>query len=160
MRSIFHKTGFSAARLSAAFLVGAVALGISTASQAGRAPSEITLASPDQALAFCKAGKMLPSDIDYISGSAGLAQYGSAASCAQQVPKKTMIKTALKVEGSRVKACKLVGAEAALAFCQSGNMGTYNIDYIYGKVGRTISGPGYGCVVNFSTTGIGTALCK
>jgi hypothetical protein len=39
-------------------------------------------------------------------------------------------------------------------------MGEWDIDYISGKVGKTINGPGYGCDVNFSTSSIGNAVCK
>jgi hypothetical protein len=39
-------------------------------------------------------------------------------------------------------------------------MGERHIDYISGKVTKTLPGPGYRCVVNFSTSTISKAICR
>ena len=122
---------------------------------------EITLATPDQALAYCKSGKMASGDVAYIAGTGGLAQFGPDQKCTQQVPSaKSRVSKAIEVKGKGVAECTMVAAKKATSFCNSGNMGTWNIDYIAGKVALTISGPGYGCGVGTSTSSIGTALCK
>lgn len=121
---------------------------------------EVILATPDQALAYCQSGKMPAGDIAYIAGAPGLAQYGPDQSCVQQVPTKIAVSQAIKVVGDHVKLCRLVGARKAIAFCQNGGVGEWDIDYVSGKVGKTLSGPGYGCVVNFSTSTIGNAICR
>jgi hypothetical protein len=138
----------------------AVVLAISLSGQASAATKEIVLASPAAALKYCQSGKMPSSDIDYIAGAAALAQYGPGQNCIQQAAAVDTVKKALQQSGKRVSACNLANAKAAITFCESGAMGEYDIAYIGGKVGKTISGPGYGCVVNFSTSGIGNALCK
>jgi hypothetical protein len=103
---------------------------------------------------------MPTNDVAYITGGPGLVQYGPGASCAQSVPKKGVITKAIKVHGKNVSECFLLGASKAVTLCDDGGIGTYNIDYISGKIGHTISGPGYGCVANFSSSSIGTAVCK
>jgi len=144
----------------AAMLAAALVIGLPSASQAKKTgPVESTLASTSQALTYCKSGGMPANDVDYINGANGLAQYGSAKNCAQEVPSGGKVVKAIVVTKS-VGECKLASAKVALAFCNSGAMGEYDIDYIAGKIGQTISGPGYGCIVNFSTSGIGQALCK
>jgi hypothetical protein len=156
MPRIFNKTTSMIAVLSAV-----LAFGVTTASQAKKSGLvESNLASTDQALTYCQSGGMPAGDVAYISGAGGLSQYGSAKSCAQQTPKKGKVSKAIVVNGSTVAECKMASAKQALAFCNSGAMGTWDIDYIGGKVGQTVSGPGYGCSVNFSTSGIGQALCK
>lgn len=146
--------------LPAGIVAAALALGLAAPSQAFAAAKEVALPTPAQALTYCMSGKMLPSDIAYIAGPPGLAQYGPGSSCAQQVPVKTSLKKSLQITGKRVSECKLAGTAEALRFCQSGAMGEYDIAYIAGKVGKTLSGPGYGCVVNFSTSSIGNSICK
>jgi hypothetical protein len=99
-------------------------------------------------------------DIAYIAGGPGLVQYGPDQSCAQQVATKIKVAKSIQVVGTRVSECKLASATKAIAFCQSGAMGEWDIDYISGKVGKTLNGPGYGCVVNHSTSSIGNAICR
>ena len=157
MPRMFHKNAF----LLAGVPVGlAVALVMTLSGHASAATKEIVLASPKEALKYCKSGKMPSSDIDYISGSAALAQYGPGQNCIQQAAAVDTVKKAIQVSGKRVSACNLASAKSAVTFCESGAMGEYDIAYIVGKVGKTISGPGYGCTVNYSTSGIGNALCK
>jgi hypothetical protein len=147
--------------MTAGIVSAVFVLGMTVAGQASAATTqEISLATPAQGLTYCQSGKMASGDVAYISGGPGLVQEGPETSCTQAVVTKTKIKLAIEVDGAKVKECKLVSAMQAVAFCESGAMGTYNIDYIGGKVGKTMSGPGYGCVVNFSTSSIGTALCK
>lgn len=143
--------------LSAALVLGLTAFG---AFPAAAKTKEVTLATPDQALAYCQSGKMPSGDIAYIAGAPGLAQYGPDADCAQQVPTKTSVTKSVQVVGNRVSECKLAKTRKATQFCDSGAMGEWDIDYISGKVGKTLSGPGYGCVVNYSTSNIGNAICR
>ncbi len=126
---------------------------------AAPAPHEGFLVSAADALAYCKAGKLKAGAVAYINGSGGLAQFGPGTKCAQKVP-AGRVKTALVYKGTAVSSCPLAGPATAVSFCNSGAMGTYDIDYINGKVGLTISGPGYGCPVGTSTSGIGNALCN
>lgn len=121
---------------------------------------EVMLATSDQALTYCQSGKMAAGDIAYIAGGPGLVQYGPDQSCAQQVATKIKVMKSIQVVGTRVSECKLANAKNAVPFCQSGAMGEWDIDYISGKVGRTLNGPGYGCNVNFSTSSIGNAICR
>jgi hypothetical protein len=145
----------------AATAIVSVALGMAfDQASAASATREVTLATSDQALAYCQSGKMPGGDIAYIAGAPGLAQYGPDSSCAQQVPTKGAVRKAVQVVGSKVSECKLQGAKKAVLFCQDGSMGEWDIDYISGKVGKTLSGPGYGCVVNNSNSSIGNAICK
>ncbi len=139
----------------------AAALALAAAGQASAATKEVTLASPSQALTYCQSGGMPGNDIAYIAGAPGLAQYGQGDDCQQQVPpKKTVVTKSIQVVGSAVSECKLQSTKKSVAFCQSGAMGEWDIDYIAGRTGKTLSGPGYGCVVNFSTSSIGNAICK
>ena len=150
------------AGLPAGIVLAALATGMlaSAATPAAATTREVTLATSDQALTYCQSGKMPSGDVAYISGGPGLVQYGPDQSCAQQVAKKIAIAKAVQVVGSKVSECKLAGASKAISFCQSGSMGEWDIDYISGKVGKTLSGPGYGCVVNRSTSSIGNAVCR
>jgi enamine deaminase RidA (YjgF/YER057c/UK114 family) len=141
--------------VSAAFVLGLAASPASAATV-----QEITLATPAQGLTYCQSGKMKTGDVAYISGGPGLVQEGPETSCTQAVVTKTKIKKAIEVNGAKVKECALATATQATSYCESGSMSTWNIDYIDGKVGRTISGPGYGCTLNYSTSSIGTAQCK
>ena len=121
---------------------------------------EVTLASADQALAYCQSGKMPAGDIAYIAGGPDLVQYGPDQSCAQKVAKKIKVTRVIQVVGSKVSECHPARASAAVAFCNAGSMGEWDIDYISGNIGKTINGPGYGCTVNKSTSSIGNAVCK
>ena len=96
----------------------------------------------------------------FVAGGPGLVQYGPDQSCAQQVATKIKVTKSIQVVGTRVSECKLASAKNAVLFCQSGAMGEWNIDYISGKIGKTVNGPGYGCNVNFSTSSIGNAVCR
>lgn len=147
------------ARLPVGVACAAFALSIAASGQASAATKEVTLASASQALAYCKSGKMPSNDVAYINGAGGLAQFGPGASCAQKAA-TSPAKKAVEVKGKRVLECNLSAAKAAVTFCNSGAMGEWDIAYISGKVGRTISGPGYGCGVNFSTSSIGNAICR
>jgi hypothetical protein len=152
-----NKSYFVFSALPAGIVAVAIALGATAASAA---TAEVTLASSSQALTYCQSGKMPSGDIAYIAGGPGLVQYGPGSDCTQAVATKISVKKAIEVSGSKVKECKLVNATTAVTFCNSGSMGEWDIDYISGKVGKTISGPGYGCVVNDSTSSIGNAICK
>lgn len=152
-RSVFA----SAAIVSTSLVLGAAGFGGPAAAGTVR---EVTLATSDQALAYCQSGKMPAGEIAYIAGAPGLAQYGPDQSCVQQVPTKTRITKSIQVVGTRVSVCRLANAKLAVPFCESGSMGEWDIDYISGNVGKTLSGPGYGCVVNHSTSSIGNAICK
>ena len=143
--------------VSAALMLSIAGFGAPAAAKSIR---EVTLATTDQALTYCQSGKMPAGDIAYIAGAPGLAQYGPDQNCAQQVPTKGKITKSVQVVGSKVSECKLAGAKAAIQYCQTGAMGEWDIDYISGKVGRTLNGPGYGCNVNYSTSTIGNAICK
>jgi hypothetical protein len=100
-------------------------------------------------------------DIAYIAGTAGFAQYGPNANCAQAVPTKGKVTKTIEVNAkNKVMECTMSTATKAVAFCNSGQMGTWDIDYISGKVGMSISGPGYGCEIGVSTSSLGNAVCK
>ncbi|HEY3777784.1 MAG TPA: hypothetical protein VGL35_06975 [Rhizomicrobium sp.] len=146
-----------AAIVSAALVLGLSGFGVPAAASGIR---EVTLATSDQALTYCQKGKMPAGDVAYIAGGPGLVQYGPDQDCAQQVPTKGKITKAVQVVGTHVSECKLASAKNAVTFCESGAMGEWNIDYVSGKVGKTVNGPGYGCTVNFSTSSIGNAVCK
>lgn len=147
------------ARIVSAVLVLGMA-GFGSPASAGKGIREVTLAMPDQALAYCQSGKMPSGDIGYIAGGPKLVQYGPDQNCVQQVATKIRVTKSVQVVGTRVSECKLASATAAIAFCQSGGMGEWDIDYISGKVGKTLNGPGYGCNVNYSTSSIGNAVCR
>jgi|SRR5579862_4080840 len=162
MTDFVSKPGCAFARLPARIVSAAFVLGIAgfAAVPAAATTQEVTLASPDQALAYCQSGKMPSGDIAYISGGPGLVQYGPGEGCTQAVATGIKVTKAVKVVGTHARECKLAGAAAATTFCQSGSMGEWDIDYISGKIGKTLSGPGYGCTVNYSTSSIGNAICK
>ena len=155
-RSAFGR--MPAAIISAALVLGSA--GVVTPAFAGKGIREVTLASTDQALAYCQSGKMAAGDVAYIAGGPGLVQLGPDQDCAQQVITKGKVSKAVQVVGTKVSECKVASAKAALPFCQDGLMGEWDIDYISGKVGKTLNGPGYGCDVNYSTSAIGNAICK
>ena len=165
MSRVITKTGSVFVRLSAGIVSAAFALGMAQAPAAAKvivpsATKEVALASPDQASAYCESGKMPAGDIAYINGAAGTVQYGPDQNCVQQVPTKISIKKAIQVVGTKVSECKLQSPKRSILFCQQGGIGEFDIDYVSGKVGKTISGPGYGCTIGFSTSGIGNAICK
>jgi len=143
--------------VTAALVLGLAGFGVSASAKGIR---EVTLASSDQALAYCQSGKMPANDVAYVAGGPSLVQYGPSQSCAQQVATKGKISKAIQVVGTKVSECKLAKSKQAVPFCQDGAMGEWDIDYIAGKVGQTLNGPGYGCDVNFSTSTIGNAICK
>ncbi|HTZ69403.1 MAG TPA: hypothetical protein VMB71_02030 [Acetobacteraceae bacterium] len=155
----FGNASSALARLPVGMVAAAFAFSLTVPGVASAAPKEIGLASTSQALTYCQSGAMPANDVAYIAGAPGVVQYGPAKNCVQQVG-KGKIKKALYTKGKNVKECNLVSAQAAVSFCDSGEMGTWNIDYIKGKIDTTISGPGYGCGVGTSTSSIGTALCK
>jgi len=150
-----HRSAFASAVIISAALIAGL-----TAPADAKGIREVSLASTSQALAYCQSGKMPANDIAYIAGAPGLAQYGPSQECAQQVPTKGKITKAVQVVGTKVSECTLAKKKPAIAFCQGGGMGEWDIDYISGKVGQTLNGPGYGCDVNFSTSSIGNAICK
>ena len=155
MSRFISKSG--SAIVSAALVLGIAGLAAPAAAKGIR---EVTLASTSQALTYCQSGKMPANDIAYIAGGPGLVQYGPSQSCAQQVPTKGKITKAIQIVGTHVSECKLSKSKPAVQWCQSGAMGEWDIDYIAGKVGLTLNGPGYGCDVNQSTSTIGNAICK
>ncbi len=162
MPCLFSKPGSMFANLSAGIVSAALVLGVAGfgVSASAKGIREVTLATSDQALTYCQSGKMKAGDIAYIAGGPGLAQYGPDQNCAQQVPTKGKVTKAVQVVGTKVSVCKLANAKIAVPFCQSGEMGEWDIDYISGKVGQTLNGPGYGCDLNFSTSSIGNGICK
>jgi hypothetical protein len=119
--------------------------------------TEVDLASSAQALTYCKAGSLKKGSVAYFNGTAGDAQF--AKKCAQSVPKKN-VKEALLVSGKTVSSCKLATASQAIALCNAGGIGEYDIAYIAGPAATVIGGPGYGCTTNITTLGIGNAVCQ
>ena len=158
MTKLISKPGFRCAQ--AAMISAALVLGGLVVPAAAKGIREVTLATSAEALTYCQSGKMPADDIAYIAGAPGLAQYGPDQDCAQQVPTSGKVTKSVQVVGTKVSECKLAGKKKAIQFCQSGDMGEWDIDYISGKVGETLNGPGYGCDVNFSTSSIGNAICK
>ncbi|HEY3637765.1 MAG TPA: hypothetical protein VGK90_06400 [Rhizomicrobium sp.] len=160
-RSI-SKQGSAFACSNAGIISAALFLGMASFvnSAAAKAIREVTLATSDQALTYCQSGKMKAGDVAYISGGPGLVQYGPDKSCAQDVPTKGKITKAVQVVGNHVSECTLANAKKGVQFCENGDMGEWDIDYISGKIGYTLNGPGYGCDTNFSTSGIANAVCK
>jgi hypothetical protein len=148
--SAWLKTGIVAA-------VVALGAGVSVPALA-KAPVEVNLASPAQALTYCKAGSLPKGDVAYFNGTAGDAQYAKK-KCAQAVP-KNKVRDALLVTGSTVSECKLASAAEAITLCNSGGIGEYDIAYIAGPAATVIGGPGYDCSTNQTTLSIGNAICK
>lgn len=162
MSHAISKPGSMFANRPAGIIWAALVLGVACFAVPASAGTtrEVILATPDQALAYCQSGKMPSGTVAYIAGGPGLVQYGPDQSCAQSVPTKVKITKAVQVVGTKVSECRLASATIAVPFCQSGTMGEWDIDYISGKVGKTLSGPGYGCGVGYSTSSIGNAICK
>ena len=117
------------------------------------APTEVNLASSDQALAFCQGGTQ--KGTAYFNGTE--AQFTKK--CAQAAPTKR-VAAALQVTGSTVSECKLATAKQAIALCNAGGIGLYDIAYVSGPALTVIGGPGYGCTTNQTTLSIGNAICK
>jgi hypothetical protein len=157
MRRVISKPNFVLARLPSGILSAAFVLGMTASSQAFATPKEVDLATAAQALTYCQAGKMAKGDVAYFNG-ADIAQYAKA--CAQKTPAKGNVQKAIQFNGTKTSECKLASATQAVTLCNAGGVGTWDIDLIAGKVGHTLSGPGYGCTVNFSTSSIGNAICK
>jgi hypothetical protein len=145
-------------RLKHGLCAAALTVGLSASGHALAAgPKEVDLASPAQALAYCNAGSLPKGSVAYFVGTAGDAQYASK--CAQAVP-KNKVKAALLVKGKTIKECRLASASQAIALCNNGGIGTYDIAYIAGPAATVIGGPGYGCGTNQTTLSIGNAICK
>jgi hypothetical protein len=162
MSCLINKSRSMIAHLPVRIVSAALALGIAgfAVPATAKGMREVALATSDQALAYCQSGKMPAGDVAYVAGGPGLVQYGPDQNCAQQVITKGKITKAVQVVGTKVSECKLASSKNAVPWCESGAMGEWDIDYISGKVGQTLNGPGYGCDVNFSTSSIGNAVCK
>jgi hypothetical protein len=144
---------------STALLFTMMALGM-TAPGWAATTKEVALATSQEALSFCSSGATTAKE-DYFAGPGGAVQFAYPF-CIQALLTVSKVRNAIVVSGANVSECRLAASKAATKFCNSGAMGTYDVDYIAGHVGETISGPGYGCaisVVGRSTT-IGTALCQ
>ncbi|MBB6254654.1 hypothetical protein [Nitrospirillum iridis] len=121
---------------------------------------EVKLATPEQALAICKANKMGEWDIAYVIGKNGLVQKGPGHQCAQEsAPAQASgVGNAITADGAVVK---LATPEEALAMCKANKMGEWDIAYIIGKNALAQKGPGYQCkqesMLN-QATGVGNAL--
>jgi hypothetical protein len=159
---IVSKASFAFTRLQAAIMAAAFAVAIGASGQALAAAQEVTLATPKQALAYCKSGAMKNNDIAYFNGAAGEAQFGPGAkyNCAQKVPTTSKVTKALLVTGKKVSECRMASAKQSEKLCNAGGIGEYDIDYILGPVATVIGGPGYGCTTNITTGGIGNAICQ
>ena len=161
--SVHHVTPtFASARMAMA--AGGAALVLGLAAPASATPYEANLASESQALTYCQSGTMGTNDIGYISSSTGAVQFGPGYNCVQKKATKKdtkTITTAVLVDGSgTVSECKLARQANAVALCNSGGIGLYDIDYISGKLYKTIGGQGYSCDIVKHVGGIGNAICK
>ncbi len=157
MSHLNNKSGaISALKSGVSAAVFALCVGASGHALAASA-SEVDLASSAQALAYCQAGSLSKGSVAYFNGTAGAAQY--AKKCAQAVPTRK-VKDALEVNGSTVSECKLASAKQAIALCNNGGIGFYDIAYIAGPAATVIGGPGYGCTTNQTTLSIGNAVCQ
>jgi hypothetical protein len=87
-------------------------------------------------------------------------QLGPGGLCAQVFAGGVGIRKSIWVKDKRALQCNLSSAAQAIAFCNGGGMGRDDVAYIPGKAGTTFSGPGYGCVVNLSSSSIAHAICK
>jgi hypothetical protein len=159
MQYLSIKPGGVSARLKTGVAAAMFAVGVGGSGHAlaQKTATEVVLATPAEALAFCEAGSMTRESVAYINGAAGESQY--AHKCIEAVPKKS-VKEALLVTGSTVSVCNLAKAKEAIALCYDGGIGYYDIAYIAGPVATVIGGPGYGCTTNQTTGGIGNAICK
>jgi hypothetical protein len=146
------------ARLKSGLVAAALAVSLGASGHAlAASATEVDLASPAQALTYCQAGSLPKGSVAYFTGTVGDAQY--AKKCAQAVPKKKVTE-ALLVSGSTVSSCKLASAKDAIALCNNGGIGEYDIAYIAGPAATVIGGPGYNCTTNQTTLSIGNAICK
>ena len=151
-------SGAVSARLKHGVVAAVIAVGVGASGHALAAkPTEVDLATPAQALTFCKAGSLPKGGLAYFNGTAGDAQF--AQKCKQAVPNKK-VKDALLVSGSTVSECKLATPKQAIALCNAGGIGTYDIAYVAGAPATVIGGPGYGCTTNITTLSIGNAVCQ
>jgi hypothetical protein len=157
MQHLIVQSGAVSVRVKTGIVAAGLALGLCASGQAlaAKTATEVNLASSAQALAFCQAGSL--KGVAYFSGTAGDAQF--VKKCTQAVPTKS-VKDALLVTGSTVSECKLATAKQAIALCNNGGIGTYDIAYIAGAPATVIGGPGYGCSTNQTTLGIGNAVCQ
>jgi hypothetical protein len=159
MQHLDTKSGAMSAWLKSGIIAAALAVGVGASGHALAAKAtEVDLASPAQALTYCQAGSLPKGSVAYFNGTAGDAQFAKK-KCAQAVPTKK-VKEALLVTGSTVSSCALASAKDAIALCNNGGMGTYDIAYIAGPAATVIGGPGYGCSTNHTTLSIGNAICK
>jgi len=159
---IVSKSSSKFTRPHIATIAAAFALGIGASGQALAGAREATLASAEQALAYCQSGAMKYTDVAYFNGSAGEAQFGPNPKdkCAQKVPTTAKVIKALVVTGTTVSQCTLATAKRSQMLCNAGGIGEWDIDYILGPVATVIGGPGYGCGTSITTGGIGNAICK
>ncbi len=156
MPHLNRKSGAVSARLKSGMIVAVITLGVGASGHARAAsPTEVDLASAAQAKTYCKSGSL--KGVAYFNGTAGDAQF--VKKCAQAVPTK-VVKDALLVSGSKVSECTLATAKQAIALCNSGGIGEYDIAYIKGAPATVIGGPGYGCTTNQTTLSIGNAACR
>lgn len=147
------------ARLQSGVVAAVFAVGVSASGHALAAqPTEVSLASSAQALAYCQAGSLPKGTVAYYGSTAGGAQYGDK-KCVQAIPTKK-VKVGLQVVGSTVSTCTLATAKQATKLCNAGEMGEWDIAYIAGAAGTVIGGPGYGCGTNITTLSIGNAICQ
>ena len=153
------KSAAVSARLRNGVAAAVFALDLGAAGHAVAASvTEVDLATAAQAKKYCKAGSLPQGSVVYFNGTAGDAQYASK-KCSQAVPTKK-VKDALLVTGSTVSECKLATAKQAIALCNSGGIGEYDIAYVAGPAATVIGGPGYGCTTNQTTLSIGNAVCQ
>jgi hypothetical protein len=159
MRDVSIKLGAMPAVLKTGVFAAVFAVGLGASGHAlAAAATEVDLASSEQALAYCQAGNLPKGSVAYFVGTAGEAQYAKK-KCAQAVPTKK-VTAALQVNGSTVSECKLASAKEAIALCNNGGIGEYDIAYIAGPAATVIGGPGYGCSTNITNLSIGNAVCK
>jgi hypothetical protein len=156
----FHiQTRAVPARLRLSLAAAALALSMAAAGHAHAATvTEVDLATAAQAKKYCKGGSLPKGSVAYFNGTAGDAQFASK-KCTQAVP-TTKVKDALLVNGGTVSECKLATAKQAIALCNAGGIGEYDIAYIAGAPATVIGGPGYGCTTNITTLSIGNAVCQ
>jgi hypothetical protein len=160
MRSIVTTTRPSYLRVLAGILSATFALGITVSAPASAATKEVDLAARTEAFAYCQSGKMPASDIAYIAGGARRVQYGPNRDCRQARTVRIIISKAIFASGKRIAECNLSPRPKAIAYCEGGGMGEQDIAYVAGKIGKSIYGPGYGCVLHRTDTVMSKALCK
>ena len=153
-------------RLSAVSLCASAITGAAAPAFAAAPPTEATLASTSQALAFCQSNAMGSADIAYINGPNGVVQFGPKYNCAQMAATKSItpaITTAIRVDSTSgaISECKVAIPMGAVKLCNAGGIGKFDIAYILGGLYRTIGGQGYNCGIKVhKTVAIGAAICK